>query len=265
MAKERLDETLLAQAYVETLPEAVTLIMTGKVHVNEQLVTKAGTLVRLNHDVIQVKQKPHPFVSRGGMKLAHALDVFSLDVQDRIAVDVGASTGGFTDCLLQTGASCVYAVDVGKNQLHHKLVNDKRVINWQGVNGRSLTQASFPSDAQPSIGVTDVSFVSLRHILPPLCGSLHHCDESPAWVVALLKPQFEAEYALSASEMKAFNGVIQDETLRQRIKEATLIDLKDALSDWQLAGIEESPIRGAKGNAEYVTLWTPYAYGVKSP
>jgi 23S rRNA (cytidine1920-2'-O)/16S rRNA (cytidine1409-2'-O)-methyltransferase len=255
--KQRLDETLVEQGYVASLPEAVTLIMTGKVHVNEQLVTKAGTLVRLNHDVIQVKQKPHPFVSRGGMKLAHALDVFSLDVQDRIAVDVGASTGGFTDCLLQTGGSLVYAVDVGKNQLHHKLLNDKRVVNWQGVNGRSLTQVSFPSDAPPSIGVTDVSFVSLRHILPPLCGSLHHTVESPSWVVALLKPQFEAEYALSSAEMKAFNGIIQENALRERIKEATLIDLKDALSNWQLAGVDESPIRGAKGNVEYVTLWTP--------
>jgi 23S rRNA (cytidine1920-2'-O)/16S rRNA (cytidine1409-2'-O)-methyltransferase len=257
VVKRRLDETLLEQGYVESLPEAVTLIMTGKVHVNEQLVTKAGTLIRLNHDVIQVKQKQHPFVSRGGMKLAHALDVFSLDVTDRIAVDVGASTGGFTDCLLQAGASCVYAVDVGKNQLHSKLVNDKRIFNWQGVNGRSLTQASFPSHVQPSIGVTDVSFVSLRAILPPLCGSLHHSAETPSWVVALLKPQFEAEHELSSVEMKAFNGVIQDENLRQRIKDATLTDLQNALDGWHLAGVDESPICGAKGNLEYITLWTP--------
>ncbi|MCE2929762.1 MAG: TlyA family RNA methyltransferase [Vampirovibrionales bacterium] len=256
--KIRLDETLLEQGYVESLPEAFTLIMTGKVHVNETLVTKAGTLIRLNHDVIHVKQKTHPFVSRGGIKLAHALDVFSLDVQDRIAVDVGASTGGFTDCLLEAGASCVYAVDVGKNQLHSKLQNDERVFNWQGVNGRSLTQASFPSEAQPSIGVTDVSFVSLRHILPPLCASLHHTVESPSWVVALLKPQFEAEYELSPTEMKAFNGVIQDENQRQRIKDATLADLQNALDGWHLAGVEASPICGAKGNIEYITLWTPY-------
>ncbi len=255
--KIRLDETLLEQGYVANLAEAFTLIMTGKVHVNETLVTKAGTQVRLNHDVIQVKQKPHPFVSRGGMKLAHALDVFSLDVTDRIAVDVGASTGGFTDCLLQAGASCVYAVDVGKNQLHSKLVNDKRVFNWQGVNGRSLTQASFPSDARASIGVSDVSFVSLRHIVPHLCGSLHHTVESPSWVVALLKPQFEAEYELSPAEMKAFNGVIQDEALRQRIKDATLADLKNVLDGWRLAGVDASPIRGAKGNIEYITLWVP--------
>jgi 23S rRNA (cytidine1920-2'-O)/16S rRNA (cytidine1409-2'-O)-methyltransferase len=260
--KQRLDDCLVEHAYAPTLPEARTLIMTGKVRVNERVVNKAGTLIRPTHDIIEVKAKAHPYVSRGGVKLAFALDAFALDVQGRIALDVGASTGGFTDCLRQAGAACVYAVDVGKHQLHQTLLHDAHVVNWQGVNGRSLTAECFPPNARPSIGVTDVSFVSLRHILPPLCECLDHTVEAPSWVVALLKPQFEAEYTLSAEEMKAFNGVITEESLRQRIKNATLADLAERLAGWHLAGQAPSPIRGAKGNVEYVTLWTPYAYGV---
>ena len=255
--KQRLDELLVEQGYVSRLPEAVTLIMTGKVYVNEKQVIKAGTGIRTNEDVVRVKQKAHPYVSRGGVKLAHALEVFSLDTLDSVVVDVGASTGGFTDCLLQAGALRVYAVDVGKNQLHSRLLNDDRVINWQGVNGRTLTHDLFPSENRPTMGVTDVSFVSLRYILPPLCASLSLKKGQISWVVALLKPQFEAEHILSSSEMKSFNGVIQDEGLRLRIKEATLTDLAPLVENWHLTGVVESPIRGAKGNIEYVTLWTP--------
>jgi 23S rRNA (cytidine1920-2'-O)/16S rRNA (cytidine1409-2'-O)-methyltransferase len=255
--KQRLDDCLVEHAYAPSLPEARTLIMTGKVRVNERVVSKAGTLIRPTHDRIEVKTKAHPYVSRGGVKLAFALDAFALDVQGRIALDVGASTGGFTDCLRQAGAACVYAVDVGKNQLHQTLLHDAHVVNWQGVNGRSLTAECFPPNARPSIGVTDVSFVSLRHILPPLCECLHQTVEAPSWVVALLKPQFEAEYTLTAEEMKAFNGIITEEVQRQRIKDATLADLAERLDGWHLAGQAPSPIRGAKGNVEYVTLWTP--------
>lgn len=253
--KQRLDEILLQQGYVSTLPEAVSLIMTRKVEVNAQVMTKPGTLIRLNQDVLQVKSKSHPYVSRGGVKLRHALEVFNLEVTDCIAVDVGASTGGFTDCLLQAGAALVYAVDVGKQQLHHRLVKDARVVNWQARNGRHLTRESFAPSARPWVGVTDVSFVSLRHILPPLCASLTPVSEQGAWVLALLKPQFEAYAYLSPEEAQAFNGVITDEALRQRIKNATLADLQALLPDWHLAGVSESPITGASGNVEYLLWW----------
>jgi 23S rRNA (cytidine1920-2'-O)/16S rRNA (cytidine1409-2'-O)-methyltransferase len=253
--KQRLDDILVQEAYAETLPEAVSLIMRGKVRVNGQIVDKAGTPIRLNQAVIEVKQKAHPYVSRGGVKLAHALDVFALDCQNAIAVDVGASTGGFTDCLRQHGASSVYAVDVGKNQLHRKLLTDESVHNWQGMNGRGLTVESFPEDARPTIGVTDVSFVSLRYILPPLCGCLDLSSPQTVWVVALLKPQFEASAYLSSSEMKAFDGVIREASLRERIQSATLEDLQALLPDWQLRGVEPSPIKGGSGNVEYITLW----------
>ena len=254
--KQRLDELLVQDAYVESLPEAVSLIMRGKVKVNGQVINKAGTLIRLNQAVIEVKPKPHPYVSRGGVKLAHALEVFALDCQNAIAVDVGASTGGFTDCLRQQGASLVYAVDVGKAQLHAKLVADAHVVNWEGMNGRSLTLDSFPKDARPHIGVTDVSFVSLRYILPPLCACLDKSSPQSVWVVTLLKPQFEASAYLNSAEMQAFDGVIRDDGLRERIQSATLQDLEALLPDWHLFGVEPSPIKGASGNVEYITAWS---------
>jgi 23S rRNA (cytidine1920-2'-O)/16S rRNA (cytidine1409-2'-O)-methyltransferase len=253
---ETTTHALVELGHAPDLRHANTLIMTGHALVNEHPVTKAGTLVNLAKDTLRIKGEQCPYVSRGGIKLAHAMEAFSLDCSDAIALDVGASTGGFTDCLLQHGARHVYAVDVGTNQLHHHLKMDARVTSWENTNGRTLTPEQFPNDQRPSIGVTDVSFISLKKILPALCECLNVTQDT-SWVVALLKPQFECLDYFSHEEAAAFDGVIREPAQRERVKDAVLKDLALMLDAWTLEGVEESPIKGPKGNVEYLTLWRP--------
>jgi len=254
--KQRLDNALVDLGYAPDLKQANTLIMTQHVLVNEQPVTKSGTPVDLRKDTIRVKGERCPYVGRGGIKLAHALKVFSLDCTDAISLDVGASTGGFTDCLLQHGASHVYAVDVGTNQLHNNLIHDPRVTSMEKTNGRTLTPEQFPTEQRPYIGVTDVSFISLKKILPALCGCLE-AGHPQSWVIALLKPQFECLDYFNTQEAHAFDGVIRDDAQRERVKESVLQDLTPMLNTWTLDGVTESPIKGPAGNVEYLTLWRP--------
>ena len=260
MPKQRLDQCLLELGLAPSKNQAQSLIMTGQVKVNDQRITKAGTGVDVTKDHIDVQAKACPYVSRGGLKLAHALEYFDLDCQGVIALDVGASTGGFTDCLLQAGAAHVYAVDVGYGQLDGKLRAHPNVTNWERTNGRQLSPNDFPEDARPNIGVTDVSFISLKKILPALTACLDPCAEN-SWVLALLKPQFECLDYFSPKEARRFDGVVRDDEQRDRVKAGVLEDLQALLPHWQLVDTCTSPIQGPKGNVEFLTLWCPKASG----
>lgn len=224
--------------------------MDGKVKVRGEAVKKPGTLIAIEEEDIEVAGL-QPYVSRGGLKLAKALPLFEIQTQDRICMDVGASTGGFTDCLLQNGASFVIAVDVGYGQLDWKLRSDERVQVLEKTNIREL-----PADqlkAQPSLGVVDTSFISLKKVLPPLADLL-----SPdAEIVALLKPQFEHKDYI---EDPNFKGVVKGESNHRLIFEGVLADLQTLLPNWQLSGMDFSPITGPKGNVEFLLYYTRGLY-----
>lgn len=181
----------------------------------------------------------HPFASRGGLKLERALEHFNIDVEDKIALDIGASTGGFTDCLLQKGAAKIYAVDVGYGQLDWKLRKDSRVICLDRMNARNLTREDLDDD--PQLAVVDVSFISLRLILPPLFEILKQKDD----LIALVKPQFEV-----GKEEVENKGIIKDPVKRINV----LLRLHKFITEksWALSNIVESPIQGQKGNHEYL-------------
>src|SRR5438093_1000281 len=181
-AKTRLDVALVERGLVETRSKAQSLIMARRVMVNEQYVDKPGVQVAAD-DALRVVELEHPWVGRGGMKLAHALREFGMDLRDKICVDIGASTGGFTDVMLKNSAKKVYAIDVGYGQLDQSLRNDSRVINREKVNARFLSAADF--DEPIDFVSIDVSFISLRLILPPVATFLR------GDLVALIKPQFE--------------------------------------------------------------------------
>lgn len=186
----------------------------------------------------------HPFASRGGLKLDHALDQFQINVEGKIALDIGASTGGFTDCLLQRGAAKVYAIDVGYGQLDWRLRKDSRVVCLDRTNARNLKREDLGDD--PQLAVVDVSFISLRLVLPPLFQILKQQDG----IVALVKPQFE----VGKEEMEN-KGIIKDPAKRTNV----LLRLNKFISEnsWVLGQITESSIQGQKGNREYLVHCTP--------
>ena len=215
--------------------------MAGQVRVNGIPVTKPGSPVADTVDVLLASPE-HPYVGRGGVKLAHALDVFGITVDGRTALDIGASTGGFTDALLQRGARLVVALDVGHGQLDWKLRADPRVIVIERANARSLTPDQLPADARPvQIATADVSFISLRLILPVLPPLL----AQDADVVALVKPQFEA----GRSEVGK-GGIVRDEVVHARV----IDEVTTAASALGLSrtGLTESPITGMDGNREFL-------------
>lgn len=234
--KERLDKLLVDRGLVETREKAQALIMSGVVFVDGQKVDKPGTKVKIDAE-ISIKQQL-PFVSRGGFKLQKALNVFNINIKDKICLDIGASTGGFTDCLLQYGAKKVYAVDVGKHQLHEKLRKDPRVISIEEFNARYLSEKEIPEKID--ILVCDVSFISTTKILPNLCNLLNKDFEG----VVLIKPQFE----LSKKEIK--DGVVKDPNLHIKAIKSVV----DALSEscYHIVNIDFSPIKGPKGNIEFL-------------
>jgi 23S rRNA (cytidine1920-2'-O)/16S rRNA (cytidine1409-2'-O)-methyltransferase len=237
----RLDALLVERGLAASRERARALILAGSVRVNGQPVAKAGTAVARGADV-SVVVPDHPYVGRGGLKLAHALDAFGIVVEGRRALDIGASTGGFTDVLLQRGARDVVALDVGHGQLDWRLRNDRRVVVLERVNARSLTSADLPEDAQQFDIITiDVSFISLRHILPVLPPLMREGAD----VVALVKPQFEAGRAEVGK-----GGIVRDENVQLRvIDEVTAA--ADALGLKRL-GMTESPIAGMEGNREFL-------------
>ena len=257
--KIRLDHYLVEQGFVDSRNKAQALILAGEVLVNDEPVTKAGTLIK-SDVAIRLKTDPCPFVSRGGYKLMEALEQFELSVQGRTCLDAGASTGGFTDCLLQHGAAQVLAVDVGHNQLAWSLRQDERVISLEKTNIRHL-ESGFQqawTDKALERAVCDVSFISLKKVLPVLCQLVKPTD---SWIVALIKPQFECRDYLNAEQLRRFDGVIHDDDDRQQVVDGVLNDLQATLSQlthpWQLEQTHPSPIRGPKGNTEILSLWTP--------
>ena len=239
--KERIDLLLVQRGYYPSREKARAALMAGLVFVNKQICDKAGTKVADDAD-IQVKNDLCPYVGRGGLKLAKALDVFSLDLMGAVCVDIGASTGGFTDCMLQNGAARVYAVDVGYGQLDYKLRMDRRVVNMEKQNIRYLSPSAIPEPAD--FISCDVSFISLNLVFP--VAVLLMKPGSP--LVSLVKPQFEA-----GREQVGKHGIVRDKSIHMEV-------LSKVASYGQACGlmpeaVSFSPMTGAKGNIEYLMLF----------
>jgi 23S rRNA (cytidine1920-2'-O)/16S rRNA (cytidine1409-2'-O)-methyltransferase len=239
MAKTRLDQLLVERGLVESRNRAQALIMAGKVTVGDKTADKAGQQVA-EDAVVALKEKDHPWVSRGGLKLDHALTHFGLDVTGLVAMDVGSSTGGFTDVLLQRGAARVYAVDSGTNQLAWSLRNDPRVVVHEQTSARILTAAHIPEPI--GIIVCDASFIGLAKVLErPLTFAA-----PDALLVALIKPQFEAGRAEVGK-----GGVVRDPAGHERVC-AEVRAWLEAQPGWAVLGLTTSPITGPEGNVEFL-------------
>lgn len=233
----RLDALVLARGLAPSRERARALILAGQVTVDGQVVSKAGTAIAGDARV-EIVTPDHPYVGRGGVKLAHALDVFAVDPKGRRALDVGASTGGFTDVLLRRGADSVIALDVGHGQLDWGLRNDPRVIVREGVNARALTRDDVPHDV--TLVTIDVAFISLRYVLPALPPFL----DRPADIVALVKPQFEA-----GRDDVGRRGLVTDPGVHDAVI-ARVTEAAQALG-FTRAAMVPSPITGATGNKEF--------------
>ena len=255
MPKQRVDQLLVERGLAESRARAQALVMAGLVFSGEKRIEKPGVTLAAEAP-LAVKGKPHPWVSRGGVKLAHALEHFGIDPGGAVCLDIGASTGGFTEVLLAKGAAKVYAVDVGHGQLDWSLRNDKRVVVLERTNARHLTRAQVPEPAD--LVVCDASFIGLRTILPaPLAltsrasgeaslrQKLGPLAERPA-LVALIKPQFEA-----GPDKVGKGGIVRDEAVRAEVCE-TIRAWLAAQPGWQVLGVTESPIEGADGNKEFL-------------
>ena len=236
--KTRLDVAVFEQGYAPSREKAKALIMAGIVYVNNQKVDKAGFELK-EGDVLEVRGKTLQYVSRGGLKLEKAMQEFPISLAGKICMDVGASTGGFTDCMLQNGAVKVYSVDVGYGQLAWKLRTDERVVNLERTNFRYATREQIPDEID--FASVDVSFISLKHILPNLNALL--ADDGQA--VCLIKPQFEA-----GKEKVGKKGVVRDLAVHLEVVE-NVIDLATA-NGFSVCGLQFSPIKGPEGNIEYL-------------
>jgi 23S rRNA (cytidine1920-2'-O)/16S rRNA (cytidine1409-2'-O)-methyltransferase len=238
-AKPRADQLLVDRGLAESRSRAQALILAGKVFAGERRIDKAGQT--LPEDTkLEVRGQDHPWVSRGGLKLAHALDHFHLDPTGRVCLDIGASTGGFTDVLLAHGAARVHAVDVGHGQLAWKLRTDPRVVVHEKTNARHLKEADIGEPVQAL--VCDASFIGLATLLP---APLSLCAPG-AWAVALIKPQFEA-----GPEAVGSKGVVGDPEIHRQVC-ARVEAWWSALPGWSVLGITESPITGPEGNREFL-------------
>lgn len=236
--KTRLDAALVSGGFAESREKAKAYIMSGIVFVNNQKADKAGTAVKPD-DIIEVRGNTLKYVSRGGLKLEKAVNTFGLSLENKICADIGASTGGFTDCMLQSGASKVYAVDVGYGQLAWKLRCDERVINLERTNFRYITdeQIGEPLD----FASVDVSFISLSIIIPVLRRFL----KDGAYAVCLIKPQFEA-----GKDKVGKKGVVREKSVHLEVVEKVCSMFLD--NGFSLIGLDYSPIRGPEGNIEYL-------------
>ena len=242
MKKERLDALLVNRGIFESRAKAQSSIMAGQVLVNEQKIEKAGT--QINPEcTIRILGSKLQYVSRGGLKLEKALAIFPISVEGKIVADVGASTGGFTDCALQNGAAKVYALDVGYGQLAWKLRQDERVINMERTNVRYLEEDSLPEKVD---AVTiDVAFISLDKILP----AVHKILKADGFVIALIKPQFEA-----GKENIGKKGVVKDPEIHETVINNVISFAK--AEGFGIAGLDFSPIKGPEGNIEYLLYMT---------
>ena len=242
--KKRLDLILVEKDYFETREKAKREIMAGNVIVNEQVVTKAGTIFKDNSELnIRIKDKLK-YVSRGGLKLEKAMECFDVNVENKICMDIGASSGGFTDCMLQNGAIKVYAVDVGHGQLAWKLRNDERVVSIEEMHIKDLKEKDI-GDEKVDYIVIDVSFISLTKVIPYFEKFL----AKNAKIVMLVKPQFEV-----GREKIGKNGVVENEEYHDEAIKKIISFSKEC--GYELIGVEDSPIKGAKGNKEFLMLLT---------
>ena len=237
--KQRLDLLLVERGLAESRTKAQALILAGAVWSGETRLDKAGTAVAADA-AIELRGRDHPWVSRGGVKLAHALDHFGIDPAGVVALDLGASTGGFTDVLLSRGARRVYAVDVGHGQLAWKLRQDARVILRERCNARYLTAAEVPE--APTLVTCDASFIGLATLLPAALA----LAAPGAILIALIKPQFE----VGPGEVGK-GGVVRDPALHQAVC-ARITDWLETVADWRVVGVTESPILGPRGNREFL-------------
>ena len=239
MARPRADQRLVDLGLAESRTRAQALILAGKVFAGGRRIAKAGETLAADTP-LEVRGQDHPWVSRGGVKLDHALTTFALSPAGRVCLDIGASTGGFTDVLLARGAARVHAVDVGHGQLAWKLRSDPRVVVHERVNARHLTRVEIGEDVQAL--VCDASFIGLATILP---APLALCAPG-AWAVALIKPQFEA-----GPGQVGKNGVVRDPAVHAAVC-ARVADWWRALPGWRVIGVTESPITGPEGNREFL-------------
>ena len=236
--KMRLDAYLTEHGLCERREKAKAVIMAGCVFVNNQKCDKAGTALKPD-DKVEVRGGEMPFVSRGGYKLDKAVKSFGLDLSEKICIDIGASTGGFTDCMLQNGAKKVYAVDVGYGQLAWKLRNDERVVNLERCNFRHVTKEQIADEVD--FASADVAFISLKLILPPLRPLLRDGGEA----VCLIKPQFEA-----GKDKVGKKGVVRELSTHVEVIENTVAFMLE--SGFSVLGLDFSPIKGPQGNIEYL-------------
>ena len=244
--KVRLDQVLVERGLAHSRAHANGLILARKVFEGETCLNKAGHLIAADNK-ISIRGAAHPWVSRGGVKLNHALGHFQINPFGTTALDVGASTGGFTDVLLSKGAKKVYAIDVGYGQLDWKLRNDKRVVVFEKTNARYLDSNLITEPI--NLIVCDTSFISLKKVLPaPLS-----CIAGPGYLVALIKPQFEV-----GREQVGKGGVVRDADLHAEVSNQ-IWDWVDAMPNWEVLGVTESPILGPKGNKEFL-IAAHYSY-----
>ena len=236
--KQRLDIVVFEQGHTDSREKAKALIMAGQVYVNGQKELKSGAQIK-STDAIEVRGSKMPYVSRGGFKLEKAMKVFPIDLTGKTCMDIGASTGGFSDCMLQNGASKVYAIDVGYGQLAWKLRSDERVINLERTNFRNVTEAEIPDPID--FASVDVSFISLKIILPVMRERLKLGGEA----VCLIKPQFEA-----GREKVGKKGVVRELSTHAEVLET--ITSFAVESGFTLKGLDFSPIKGPEGNIEYL-------------
>lgn len=239
MKKRRADEALASELGLESIALARALIMEGRVMAGDRKILRASEPVKPG-EALRVRGALDAYVSRGAHKLKKALEVFGIDLSGAVCVDVGASTGGFTDVMLRAGAKRVYSVDVGYNLLDYRLRSDGRVVCMERTNARFLSPEAF--DPRPSFGATDVSFISLKAVLPAALGVL---DDENQGFVALVKPQFEAE-----KDEVGEKGVVRDRAVHEKV----LREITGFIPTlgWRVAGLDYSPIRGPEGNIEFL-------------
>lgn len=237
--KKRIDELLVERELIEDIEKARRAVMAGLVYSGQERVDKPGSLF-LVEKPLRIKDKRLKYVGRGGYKLEKALQLFSVDVADKIFMDIGSSTGGFTDCALQNGAKKCYAIDVGYNQLDWVLRNDPRVIVMERTNFRNVTPDML-TDGLPEVASIDVSFISLKHIFPVLTTLLHEQSD----VIALIKPQFEA-----FRDQVGEKGIVRDPAIHLEVLEKVIKFAMDA--SFSLVDVTYSPIKGTEGNIEFL-------------
>ena len=239
MVKIRVDVALVERGLVESRTKAQALIMAGVVYSGETKISKAGQQIK-DDTALDVRGKDHPWVSRGGLKLEKGLKEFSVDVNGAVVIDVGSSTGGFSDVALTNGAAKIYAVDVGRGQLAWKLRNDERVVVMEKTNARYLTDEEIPESVD--LVVCDASFISLKTVLPAALSFV----KSGGALIALIKPQFEV-----GRDNVGKGGVVRDPDLHAAVCEDIRLWL-DAMPNWRAIGVTESPIKGPEGNVEFL-------------